>query len=176
MNFSKSSMGCFGDDSLTKANLFKDSIIDLLNKSSLALMLSLGHRTGLFDAMNRMTPATAREIAQAAGLDVNRVREWLGAMAAGGVVEYDPDGRLYYLPAAHAAVLTRMAQSGNLAALAGLVAIAAAMEDDLVDAFATGQAVPATRRARLQKAVDAERESALVNTSSNRSFRWLPDC
>jgi hypothetical protein len=52
----------------------------VLNGAALALMTSVGHRTGLFDALAGMDPATSDAIARRAGLQERYVREWLGAM------------------------------------------------------------------------------------------------
>ncbi|MBN9117778.1 MAG: class I SAM-dependent methyltransferase [Planctomycetes bacterium] len=124
-----------------KKNAFAEKMIGVLNHSVLALMTALGHRTGLFDAMDRFAlHATAREIAAEAGLSERYVREWLGAMVTGGVVEYDPSGHTYYLPPEHAELLTREAP-GNMAASAQWVAVLGSAEDELVKAFAHGRGV-----------------------------------
>src|SRR5256886_9926196 len=47
-------------------------------------------------------PATSSELAARAGLDERYVREWLGAMATGGVVDYDAATSRFTLPAEHA--------------------------------------------------------------------------
>jgi SAM-dependent methyltransferase len=52
-----------------------------------------------------------------AGLKERYVREWLGAMVTGRIIEYDPATRRYWLPREHAASLTRAAGPDNLAAL-----------------------------------------------------------
>jgi hypothetical protein len=39
-----------------KAEAFEDRIVEMLNLGSLALMTSLGHRTGLFDCHGRPAP------------------------------------------------------------------------------------------------------------------------
>ena len=45
-----------------KMNAFAGKMIGVLNQSALALMTSLGHRTGLFDSMARLTgPATTHQ-------------------------------------------------------------------------------------------------------------------
>ena len=44
-------------------------IIDILNDGALALLLSIGHRTKLFDVMVGRPPSTAEEIAEAASLN-----------------------------------------------------------------------------------------------------------
>jgi len=61
----------------------------MLNDAALALMVSVGHRTGLFDVMAAMPPATSKEIASRASLDERYVREWLAAMTTGRIVECD---------------------------------------------------------------------------------------
>src|SRR3954462_3002190 len=87
-------------------NAFTHKMVDSINGAALALMTSVGHRTGLFDTMSRMESATCAEIAREAGLNERYVREWLGAMVTAEVVDHDPDSRTYYLPPEHAAVLT----------------------------------------------------------------------
>jgi len=62
-------------------------------------MASIGHRTGLFDAMRELSPSTSTEIAMKAGLHERYVREWLGSMVAAGVVEVDSTSTNYVLPA-----------------------------------------------------------------------------
>src|SRR5437016_5892378 len=54
----------------------------------LTLMVDIGHRTGLFEALQ--VGGTSDEIAERAGLDERYVREWLGAVATGGIADYDP--------------------------------------------------------------------------------------
>ena len=70
-----------------KSDAFADRMIDMLNYGALALMTSIGHRSGLFDTMKDMKPATSDDIAKAAGLNERYVREWLGAMVTGGIVD-----------------------------------------------------------------------------------------
>jgi len=64
-------------------------MLGMMNEAALALMVSVGHRTGLFDAMAQMPPATSAEIASAAALDERYVREWLAAMTTGRITEHD---------------------------------------------------------------------------------------
>jgi hypothetical protein len=53
-----------------------------LRFTSAPFVISVGHRTGLFEAMRHLPPATSQEIAGAAELNERYVREWLGAMTA----------------------------------------------------------------------------------------------
>ena len=64
-----------------QAEAFADRMVEALNFATLALMISVGHRTRLFDVMARIDPATSEQIARAARLDERYAREWLGAMA-----------------------------------------------------------------------------------------------
>src|SRR5687768_14816722 len=90
-----------------RAAEFATKVLDVINHGSLSLMISIGHRTGLFDAMCDLPPSTSAEIASAARLQERYVREWLGAMVTGGVVEVDDSSTRYSLPAEHAAAITR---------------------------------------------------------------------
>ena len=47
----------------TAAEAFGERMMDTLNAGALSLMISVGHRTGLFDTMAEMEPATSAEIA-----------------------------------------------------------------------------------------------------------------
>lgn len=121
---------------------FADKLFGILNGGGLALMISIGHRTGLFDAMERMPASTSQEIADGAGLNERYVREWLGAMVTGGIVHFHPDARRYQLPSAHAACLTRAAGRDNMAVFAQYIGVLAAVEDKIVERFKVGGGVP----------------------------------
>lgn len=114
----------------------------MLNEASLALMVSVGHRTGLFDVMAVMPPATSAEIASRASLDERYVREWLAAMTVGRIVEHDSAKERYALPADHAAWLARAAGMNNLAIKTQFIGMLALVEDQIVDCFRHGGGVP----------------------------------
>jgi hypothetical protein len=78
-----------------RAEEFAGKMVGVLNDAMLALMSSIGHQTGLFDTMAEMPPSTSEEIGSAADLNERYVREWLGAMVVGGVLEYDPAAKTY---------------------------------------------------------------------------------
>ena len=50
-----------------KAEAFAAWMLSIINSGMLSLMVSVGHRTGLFDTMAGMAPSTSAEIATAAG-------------------------------------------------------------------------------------------------------------
>ena len=73
----------------SKTEQFSEKTLQIINDAALALMMSIGHRTRLFDTMADLPASSAARIADAAGLNERYVREWLGAMVTGGIVEYD---------------------------------------------------------------------------------------
>ena len=107
----------------SKAEAFADRMLDILNHSAIALMISIGHRTKLFDILAELPPSTTQEIADAANLNERYVREWLGAMVTGNIVEYSPENSTYFLPREHAGLLTRAASADNVAVLAQYIPV-----------------------------------------------------
>lgn len=135
-------IACSASLNLDRQNAFADQLIASLNQGMIALMISVGHRTGLFDTLAELPAATSSRLAEAAGLNERYVREWLGAMATGRIVEYDPEAQTYRLPAEHAYWLTRKSPTANLAVLAQYLPLVAQVEDRIVDCFKRGGGVP----------------------------------
>jgi SAM-dependent methyltransferase len=148
----------------TTAEAFAGRMVGLLNDAALALSLSIGHRTGLFDVMADLPASTSAEIASAADLDERYVREWLGAMAAGHVVEYDPSAGTYVVPPEHAASLTRAAGVGNFACIAQMMAMLGGVESEVVECFSEGGGVPYSKFPTFH-AIMAESSKATVDTT-----------
>jgi len=141
---------------------FADRLMNLSNSGLLALMVSIGHRTGLFDVMAGLPAATSCEIAEQAGLDERYVREWLAAVTAGLMVQHDPREMTFSLPAEHAAHLTRAAGPRNLAASFQLLGVLAAAEDQVVECFWRGGGVPDSKFRRF-RAISAELTWAVLD-------------
>jgi SAM-dependent methyltransferase len=97
-----------------KAEAFGCRMMSILTGSLLSSMVDIGHRTGLFAAAAE-GPATSEQLAARAGLCERYVREWLGAVTTGGIVEYDEATGAFFLPPEHAALLTTPAGVGPLA-------------------------------------------------------------
>ena len=125
-----------------RAEAFAERMLGVLNDGALALMMSIGHRTGLLDTMAKLPPSTSERIAEAAKLNARYVREWLAAMVVGRIVEHDPEGGTYSLPAEHAAFLTRAASPNNIAVTAQFIAVMGSVEDKIVERFEIGGGVP----------------------------------
>ena len=134
----------------TRVEEFAGRMLDLMNSSMLSLMVSVGHRTGLFDTLATLPPSTSDQVATATGLDERYVREWLNAMTVGRFVEYDAATGTYALPAEHAASLTRAAGPGNMANLAQFTSLMGGVEDEIVECFRIGGGVPYARFPKFQ--------------------------
>src|SRR5262249_61265112 len=86
-------------------------------------------------------PASSAAIAERAGLTERYVREWLGAVVCGGVVEYDAATQTYRLPPEHALLLTGQT-SRNLTTIATLFPLLGRVVPAVVEAFREGGGVP----------------------------------
>lgn len=126
-----------------KAQKFLQRIGDIYTGAALTLMIDVGFRTGLWEALAQ-GPATSEQLAQRAGLEERYVREWLGAVTAGQIVELDADGQTYTLPEEHAVSLTGNG-AANRAPNAGLLTYLGKHVDPVVTAFREGGGVPYSR-------------------------------
>ncbi len=145
-----------------RADAFAEQVLGILNGGALALMLSLGHRAGLFDAMRRLDFETSRVIADAAGLQERYVREWLGAMVTAAIVDYDAAECRYRLPPEHAAALCRETSSHNLAATAQWIPLLARVEDEVLSCFERGGGVPYASYDRFHQVMAEDSDQTIV--------------
>jgi len=120
------------------AEAFASRMAQIIDSGAAAIMMSIGHRTGLFDLMATLPAATSAQIAARAELSERYVREWLAALVTSGIVEYDAARRTYRLPAEHAACLTRGAPLGNLAVYAQHIALLGSMQELILERFESG--------------------------------------
>ncbi|WP_422746351.1 class I SAM-dependent methyltransferase [Mycobacterium sp. WMMD1722] len=121
---------------------FADRVVGAIDSASVALLLSIGHQTALFDTMAHLRPSSSGQIAEAAGLDERYVREWLGGLTAARVVEFDAAEGTYTLPAERAAVLTRAAGTDNLARVAQFIPLLGEVEQKIIECFRRGGGLP----------------------------------
>ena len=143
---------------------FAGKMLGVLNSAALALMTSIGHQTGLFDVMAGLPPSTSADVAAATQLNERYVREWLGSMTTGGIVEFEPKFRTYHLPPEHAAWLTRSAGANNMATQMQFIPLMGSVESGIVNSFAEGGGVPYAEYPQFQK-IMAE-ASAMVHDSA----------
>lgn len=165
-------MSMLVDSARTQA--FAEQALGIVNGGFLSLMLSIGHRTRLFDTLAGLPTATSQEIAAAAGLEERYVREWLGAMVVGRIVEYDAASRTYRLPPEHAASLTRAAGPDNLAELAQFVSLLGNVEGAVVDVFRNGGGVDYPAFTRFHELMAESSRTTLEATLLTRTLPLVP--
>ncbi len=157
-----------------KAEAFARKFLTVLNHGSLCVMASIGHRTGLFDAMSAMPPSTTEEIAKNAGLNERYIREWLGAMVTAGVIEVDPVTTRYDLPAEHAAFLTRASAADNLSVFAQYIAVMGCVEDEIVECFHKGGGVPYEKYPRFHAVMAEDSGQSVLSSLETHVLPLIP--
>ena len=162
--------------SATGQDLFSDKMTRILNYGALNLALAIGYRTGLLDAMDELEiPQTAESISLKTGLNVRYIKEWLGVMVTGEIVELTraPDGEnLYYLPQHCGDFLTRRAGNSNLGVYTQeMPLLTVSALDAVIRGFKTGAGIPYSNYPKFQKFMshlaDAKHVQVLVD-------RFLP--
>ncbi|MEW7974813.1 MAG: class I SAM-dependent methyltransferase [Candidatus Thiodiazotropha endolucinida] len=143
--------------------IFAEELLQILNHGAIALMISIGHRTGLFDTMARIPPSDSQGIAESAGLNERYVREWLGAMVTAAIVSYDADSGCYTLPPAHAGLLTRDASPDNVAVFAQYIPLLGQVEEEVIDCFYNGGGVPYERYTRFHEVMAEDSGQTVVS-------------
>lgn len=129
----------------------RDELVERLFAATLGmaevLTVYLGDTLGLYRALDRNGPMTARELASETGTFPRYAREWLEQQAAAGIVTVDdvsaePDQRRYGFPTGHVEPLLDPESPYSIAAFCkSFVAIAGVMPE-LVSAFRSGGPVP----------------------------------
>jgi len=152
---------------------FAKRMTDLLNAQALGAAMCLGYRAGLFEAMDRLAePASCARIAREAGLDERYAREWLAAMACGGVVELTASGSgedLFLLPPEHGDFLCLRSGSANLGVYAQEIPLLTRCAlDEVQRAMVTGEGVPYDRYPPfhdwMAQVAEAKHRQVLVDT------------
>jgi len=123
-------------------------------------MISIGHRTKLFDTMAQLPPSTSTDIAKKSNLNERYVREWLGALVTSKIIDYDSQTALYFLSKEKANFLTRNG-TFNMATTAQFIPVLAQVEDEIIHCFENGGGVPYEKYHRFHD-VMAEESSQTV--------------
>lgn len=156
---------------MEKAEAFAGQMVGIINAGALSTMISIGHRCRLFDIMDTLAAADSHEIARSAGLNERYVREWLGAMVSGKIIDYDPEEKTYFLSPEHAAFLTRRAQENNMAAITSMLPVWSQVEDQIVDCFKNGGGLTYDEYGRFHEVMG---EISSANVGANLVERILP--
>ncbi len=157
-----------------KSEAFSEKMIGMLNYGALTLMVSIGHRTGLFDTMSRLAPSTSEQIANSAGLNERYVREWLGAMMTGRIIDYNPIQMTYSLPPEHAKWLSRQSPADNIAIFHQYVSVMGAVEDRIVACFKKGGGVPYSEFKRFHEVMAEDSGQTVVSSLIEHIIPLVP--
>lgn len=159
----------------SKAEEFASKMFQFLNSGMLSLMISIGYKTGLFDIIAQLKPSTSQEISQATKLNERYIREWLGAMVTGNIIEYDSLTEKYFLPKEHSAFLTRKSGIDNLAVLAQYVSLMGNVEDKIVECFRNGGGLPYSEYPKFQELQAEETARIFDSKLTNQILPLIPE-
>lgn len=157
-----------------EAERFAEDLLGMLNHAATVLLISVGHRAGLFDSMEGQPPLTSQEIAEQSGLNERYVREWLSGMAVARIVDFDPGSARFSLPAAHAASLCRSSPAGNMAVFAQYIPVLGSVEDDVLHCFRHGGGVPYSRFARFHEVMAEDSGQSAVSSLFTHILPLVP--
>jgi ubiquinone/menaquinone biosynthesis C-methylase UbiE len=157
-----------------RAERFAGTLMDTLNKASLSFMISIGHRAGIFDAMRDLDSATSGEVAEKAKLNERYVREWLGAMVTGKIIDYAPESKTYKLPAEHSAYLTRKAGADNIGVFMQYSAVMGEVEDDILKCFREGGGVPYSKFHRFHEVMAEDSGQSVLFSLESHILPLVP--
>jgi 2-polyprenyl-3-methyl-5-hydroxy-6-metoxy-1,4-benzoquinol methylase len=159
----------------SKAEEFVSKMFQFLNSGMLSLMISIGYKTGLFDTIAQLKPSTSQEISQAAKLNERYIREWLGAMVTGNIIEYDSLTGKYFLPKEYSTFLTRKSGIDNLAVLAQYVSLMGNVEDKIVECFRNGGGLPYSEYPKFQELQAEETTRIFDSKLTNQILPLIPE-
>jgi 2-polyprenyl-3-methyl-5-hydroxy-6-metoxy-1,4-benzoquinol methylase len=118
---------------------FVGQVITDLSATISGVLVNVGRRLGLYQAMAELGPCTSVSLAEATGVRERYVREWLANQAAGGYVVHDPAKQTYALPPAQAMVLAVEQSPVFMAAAFEVAASFWLDEEKIVETFRSGE-------------------------------------
>ncbi len=151
---------------------FSERITEILNHGALNLAMAIGYKNRIFDILEDLNkPVTVEEVASVSGLHERYLKEWLGIMVTGKIMDIShvPDGKdTYFLPPEHAAFLTRRSGSNNMGVYTQEIPLLTSCAMESVDrGFRTGDGIPFSRYPDFQKFMaelsDAKHQTVLVD-------------
>ncbi len=152
---------------------FEDEMLDVMNKAAIALLLSVGHRTKLFDVMAKLESSTSQEIATAANLNERYVREWLGGLVTSKIIDYHPESQKYSLSDEKAEFLTRDGNYNFASSMQWIPALAY-VEDHIVDCFVNGGGVSYELFNRFHTVMAEESQQTVLPALINEILPLIP--
>ena len=161
------------DDS--RVNALSQQLTNIFNSSALSLMVSIGHRTRLFEVLSLLPPSKSEQVAHAAGLQERYVQEWLNVMVVGKILDYSSSDQTYYLPPEHAILLTRATSPINMTSIAQYVPVITSDEDQIVRCFSEGSSVGNTELHRFHEMVAEDNAQRVVSALEDHILPLVPE-
>jgi SAM-dependent methyltransferase len=125
------------------------------------VMVSVGHKLGLYRALAGQGPVSSDELAAWTGCEERYVREWLNSQVAGGYLSFHEESGTYELPAEHVPVLADETSPVFLTAAYDVPASMWLDQERTLEVFRTGDGVPwGEHHERLHRGVAAFYQSA----------------
>ncbi len=151
---------------------FLDRFVGFASGATTIGLLAIADRCGLLSHLGEHPTGTVEEISDGAGLNPRYVEEILSGLAAAGVLEYDPDGRVFHLPEEHALFLCSEASPYFMGGWLDMIPSSMRRLDEIADASRHGGGVTFD-----DFGDDLIRGLDRGNAPSQRVFlisRWLP--
>ena len=126
----------------TTSEAFVERALADLAASYGGVMVSIGHKLGLYRALAGHGPSSSYALAARTGCEERYVREWLNSQVAGGYLAYHEESETYELPAEHVPVL---ANEDSPTYLPPAFEVPASMwfdQEHTLEAFRTGEGIP----------------------------------
>jgi ubiquinone/menaquinone biosynthesis C-methylase UbiE len=117
-------------------------VIDDVAGAMGVLMAYLGDQAGVYGALDKAGPSTVDQLAKRTGLNPKYLHEWLGANAAAGYVDYDPQTKTFSLTEEQATVFTREGQPACLQGFFQAIVSQFEAHEEAVDTFKSGKGRP----------------------------------
>ncbi|WP_320174315.1 class I SAM-dependent methyltransferase [Maridesulfovibrio sp.] len=156
-----------------KAEIFSNKMCDILNYGALNLAMGIGYEAGLFEVLANMdTPSSCSVIAEEGGVSERYLREWLGVMVCGGIVEIHTDAQgqeLFELPEEYVSFLCRSGGNSNLGVYTQEIPLLTdCAREGVLEGVKSGAGIPYERYPRfysfMEQLADAKHRDVLVQT------------
>ena len=125
----------------TAVEAFVLRALDDIAAGYLGVLVSVGTRLGLYQALEGAGPISSQELADRVDCAERYVRDWLHAQAAAGYLTYHPTSGTFELPAEHAIVLADESSAVYLPPAWNVPAAMWAGESKALHAFRTGEGI-----------------------------------
>ncbi len=150
---------------------FAQKMTDILNYGALNLAMGIGYKNQIFDVLEDVNkPVTIKELSDTSGLSPRYLREWLGIMVTGKIIELvqaEDAENTYFLPPEHASFLTRKSGNNNLGVYTQEIPLLTSCSMESVNkGFQTGEGIPFSQYPDFQQFMgelaDAKHEQVLT--------------